>query len=644
MIIIKKKPVIVFCVLALLAISTFLVVFYLNKQRSKPLKLVEYTGKKITNSWYSSLFFEDFSEPLFVYPSSYKLTGTGIEVSRTLPVFSENTIIATHNPDLVIKPADGQKFITKKIENIGIWDIRVLLQTEKGDTVYLHLTKGSPVLYLRSNTKLKIDGSYSTSTNPDYFEIKTAKNRYLISTNSLIPDNKQLSYSGDNSLINLTTLPDNFLDSNLKQISDCATNEPEITDYEFIFTQNNILKTTYEFTKNIIKGKYLFTIWPHQKNILATKINLLGSYQTPRGELDLACESNFSTLTQIENLPTSWSDFVDNSKISSPEVKNLFKEDMNGLLASAPPQGVYYKGKYIKDLVDLWETAKIIGLKDEEAQLEKRIGNLLINEINNFYLDDVTGLVMSKYPEFGNENGNDHHFQYSYWIYSYAKFFSNFSSGDQQKVTALITMFGKEGMPLKTDGFPTNLRFLDIMEGHSWADGKALFNDGNDQESSSEATFYWYSWYLWGYSTNNKTIQKMAKFAYFTELQGKMSYWFLVNNKLLSNNFDKPIVSLVWGGKADYATWFSPDEDKILGIQIIPLNPSSYISLKIGNASSLKKITDYYDQIIPRMKSNNNSFVNLYLFFKKVNGQTYKFNDLIKGGEYIQKSLLYILK
>ena len=33
------------------------------------------------------------------------------------------------------------------------------------------------------------------------------------------------------------------------------------------------------------------------------------------------------------------------------------------------------------------------------------------------------------------------------------------------------------------------------------------------------------------------------------------------------------MVSLNWGGKRDYATWFSPEPSAMLGIQLIPMGP-----------------------------------------------------------------------
>jgi endoglucanase Acf2 len=35
------------------------------------------------------------------------------------------------------------------------------------------------------------------------------------------------------------------------------------------------------------------------------------------------------------------------------------------------------------------------------------------------------------------------------------------------------------------------------------------------------------------------------------------------------------VFGINWGGKRDYATWFSPEPSAILGIQLIPMSPSS---------------------------------------------------------------------
>jgi endoglucanase Acf2 len=41
------------------------------------------------------------------------------------------------------------------------------------------------------------------------------------------------------------------------------------------------------------------------------------------------------------------------------------------------------------------------------------------------------------------------------------------------------------------------------------------------------------------------------------------------------SGFGHKVTSINWGGKRDYATWFSPATAAILGIQLIPMSPVS---------------------------------------------------------------------
>ncbi len=99
---------------------------------------------------------------------------------------------------------------------------------------------------------------------------------------------------------------------------------------------------------------------------------------------------------------------------------------------------------------------------------------------------------------------------------------------------------------------------------------------------------------------------------------------------------------MVWGGKSDYATWFSSDEDKIFGIQNIPLSPAIG-NLKLNDKESLDKIVGYYDKILNAISTTRGTFVNYYLLFKKINGLG-DFTPFDNGGEVISRTILYLLK
>ncbi len=114
------------------------------------------------------------------------------------------------------------------------------------------------------------------------------------------------------------------------------------------------------------------------------------------------------------------------------------------------------------------------------------------------------------------------------------------------------------------------LRSFDPYAGHSWASGTSPFADGNNQESSSEAVNAWNGLGLWAKASGQDALATEATWLASTESSTARTYW---TDPDLPSGFAHHIVSLNWGGKRDYATWFSPDPAAILGIQLIPMGP-----------------------------------------------------------------------
>ena len=61
-----------------------------------------------------------------------------------------------------------------------------------------------------------------------------------------------------------------------------------------------------------------------------------------------------------------------------------------------------------------------------------------------------------------------------------------------------------------------------------------------------------------------------------TEAQAGLDYWTNFDNaEPIYSGYGHKIVTLNWGGKRDYATWFSPEPAAMLGILVIPMSPAS---------------------------------------------------------------------
>jgi endo-1,3(4)-beta-glucanase len=133
---------------------------------------------------------------------------------------------------------------------------------------------------------------------------------------------------------------------------------------------------------------------------------------------------------------------------------------------------------------------------------------------------------------------------------------------------------GKAGADSRTD-FPDR-RTFDAYAGHSWASGTAPFADGNNQESSSEAITAWTGLALWAKASANPNLETEATWLLSSEAQAGLAYWTNFDqSQPVYSGYGHKIVPLNWGGKRDYATWFSPEPAALLGILVIPMSPSS---------------------------------------------------------------------
>ena len=122
-------------------------------------------------------------------------------------------------------------------------------------------------------------------------------------------------------------------------------------------------------------------------------------------------------------------------------------------------------------------------------------------------------------------------------------------------------------------------RTFDPYTGHSWASGFSPFADGNNQESSSEAVNAWNGLALWADATGNAALQTEARWMLSSEIASARCRLGRQRPLASFTGFQHEIVSINWGGKRDYATWFSPDPNAMLGIQLIPMSPvSTYLA------------------------------------------------------------------
>ncbi|MBI5160543.1 MAG: 1,3-beta-glucanase, partial [Micrococcales bacterium] len=139
--------------------------------------------------------------------------------------------------------------------------------------------------------------------------------------------------------------------------------------------------------------------------------------------------------------------------------------------------------------------------------------------------------------------------------------------------------------------FPVR-RTFDPYFSHSWASGFSEFASGNNQESSSEAVTAWAGLRLWADASGNGPLASEAAWMQSAEAASALAYW--VDPALTGEQFQgfqRDMVSLNWGGKRDFATWFSAEPSAVIGIQLIPMSPSSGYLAGAGSGGTLRITT-----------------------------------------------------
>ncbi len=525
-----------------------------------------------TNTWFSSLFFQFPTAPLFVFPGAYQWNERGLSLAVSTVLGTENTFFGSFDPLCDISGLSP--IMGVKVERYGDWDVVVRTVPKAGAAWTAHFIQGSPIVDIRDfseplSLSCKPGMEVSRYRNDAFIVRRGQQSVFLIQSREVGSESDSFqSISGRYRIIQLPPETD--------QTADFFLDLPWPTVLDTLYGSSSrdgfLQSALVTVTEN--DEVPLTTLWPHHR-LGGAKIQgeRLGSYATVYGRLDLQL-SNRIDIEVPE--PVIARDFLPVSDRASREtIVSAVKEDVARYLAEAVPAGVYFRGTWLGGLVSVIQLADAYGMIEEKEKLLDLLERQLRMSLVDFaYSPEKKMFIAGKNSEFGNEKGNDHHFHYGYYLRSAAVLFdARPAAGDDLKAILDEMAFDIANSDRSSKRYPF-LRHFSPYAGHSWADGEALFQDGNNQESSSESMNAWYGLYLWGKATNNNRFSMTGMGLYANELLGLKSYWFGEGNPFPSG-FEHPLVSLVWGGKRDYATWFSADPMHIQGIQWLPITPAS---------------------------------------------------------------------
>ena len=327
-----------------------------------------------------------------------------------------------------------------------------------------------------------------------------------------------------------------------------------------------------------IESSALLALYRHQ--YLNTQDQLdQRTYASPRGTMKLRVGSEFTMRTKFMGvLPVL------------PNAASLSKGDLSGELAEAnggdelfprgygpgPERDAYWAGK------SLGRHATTLHLADQlgDESTKQRLITALKNELGDWfdgsdprrlYYDKNWHSVIALPASYGSaEQLNDHHFHYGYFIAGAAAV-ARFDPKWAKRYAPMIELLVDDAAcPDRDNGRFPFLRHMDTYAGHSWANGPAQFDDGNNEESTSEDILFSASLVLWGSLVHDDKLRDLGIFLFTHQVLAAEQYWFDVDNAVFPEGFDHSVVAMVWGAGAKYDTWFDADPIMVHGINYLP--------------------------------------------------------------------------
>jgi endoglucanase Acf2 len=304
-----------------------------------------------------------------------------------------------------------------------------------------------------------------------------------------------------------------------------------------------------------------------------------GTYATLYGPMNLCRGTSVEFSTPLVQ-PGDGLDLSAVSGSERAELERAVRADAATVGFSA--KDTYFGGKQLGRAANLLRIAQELELGDVARTLRAGMAAQLRRwaEPNGcadrttecFTYDPALRGVVGLESSFGSEEFNDHYFHYGYFLFA-AAVAAKDDPALAAQIAPVIDLLAADIGSAGDAAFPRQ-RAFDSYGGHSWASGFSPFGDGNNQESSSEAVNAYNGLALWAGVRGDSELRGRAVAMLSREADSARRYWLeptLIGTEFVG--FGHRIVSLNWGGKRDYATWFSAEPNAILGIQLIPMAP-----------------------------------------------------------------------
>jgi len=527
-----------------------------------------------TNRWFSGLVFGEQAQPVFPLPLTFGLTDDGFAFGLPQISSTEKAILGGFKPDVAV--TNGAE--SARVSAYDTLQVTMDSLDAEGKVIgRTTIAQGSPYVSYRAEQGGELTTPLAFARSGDHWTAKAGNTTYglVVDQGSVSGGTVALEEGGTATWFAVPA------DSSPEKLAaQAAPLEGTAVRYAI---EDEEVTTTLSYGKS----DTAFAALPHQQKTLADGATCdLGTYPSIYGTLQVCSGTELSWTTPVSE-PTGELDLESISGDQRQQLTEQVTQDIAGLKPF--PADTYFGGKALYRAAMLYRLATQLELAGPTADIQRKLATELTKWTEPkgcetrpafcFVYDDKTKGVVGLTPSFGSEEFNDHHFHYGYFLYAAGVLAADdpaLASKWAPVMDLLAADIGSAGSSSDDAALFPERRVFDAYAGHSWASGTAPFADGNNQESSSEAVTAWTGLALWAKARDNAALETEATWMLSSEAQSGLAYW---------TNFDPAdpvysgyghrIVALNWGGKRDYATWFSPEPAAMLGILVIPMSPAS---------------------------------------------------------------------
>jgi endo-1,3(4)-beta-glucanase len=518
-----------------------------------------------TNRWYSGLVFGEQPQPVFAMPLSFALTPTGFAFGLPQVKASADTIFASHNPAVTVAVGAATSVVTSDDASVLVVENRDAAGGVVGRTT---IAQGWPFVAWtaeRDATVKLLPGFAAAGSGVFVATLNGSRYAFKATGATVSPTSVAVAKGGS---VVFWAVPEGQEPGALATLAGV----PESSQLSYQVGADQVTTTlTYP-------GADVIARLPSQTSAATCRG---GEYRSLYGVMSLCAGGSISWQTPRTRAVSG----LDLSGVSSAEAESLVAQlRLDAASLGDLPADTYYGGKALQRLAMLLMVADQLKQSDLAAKLAGSLDAQLTrwtqpdgcaSRATSCFVYDPAGKgLIGLAAGFGSDEYNDHHFHYGYFLYAAAVL----AQHDPSVVARLAPVMNLLAADIASDGssyFPDRRNF-DPYAGHSWASGTAPFADGNNQESVSEAVNAYAGLSLWAQASGNAALATEADWMLSAEAAASSTEWLAPD---LSGpefaGYGHHIVTLNWGGKRDYATWFSAEPAAKLGILLLPMSPTS---------------------------------------------------------------------